>query len=103
MIRRPPRSTLFPYTTLFRSHRDRLDAAAEDHVGALVDDVVGRDGDRVESGRAEAVDGEAGHARGQPRPHRGHTRDVVALRAVRLAAAKDHVLDLLLVELRHLA
>src|SRR3712207_7203180 len=35
MIRRPPRSTLFPYTTLFRSlgelalHRDRVDA---DHV-----------------------------------------------------------------------
>src|SRR5690349_22939458 len=27
MIRRPPRSTLFPYTTLFRSH----DAVAEDH------------------------------------------------------------------------
>src|SRR3712207_8131069 len=24
MIRRPPRSTLFPYTTLFRSRRDRL-------------------------------------------------------------------------------
>src|SRR2546427_885905 len=24
MIRRPPRSTLFPYTTLFRSHRARL-------------------------------------------------------------------------------
>src|SRR5215813_15147523 len=24
MIRRPPRSTLFPYTTLFRSKRDRL-------------------------------------------------------------------------------
>src|SRR3712207_7934654 len=23
MIRRPPRSTLFPYTTLFRSHRER--------------------------------------------------------------------------------
>src|SRR5256885_12461029 len=31
MIRRPPRSTLFPYTTLFRSHRHRvrlLDAGA---------------------------------------------------------------------------
>src|SRR5688572_31049592 len=27
MIRRPPRSTLFPYTTLFRSHRDRLPIA----------------------------------------------------------------------------
>src|SRR2546426_2954202 len=24
MIRRPPRSTLFPYTTLFRSHEDSL-------------------------------------------------------------------------------
>src|SRR2546427_3082453 len=33
MIRRPPRSTLFPYTTLFRSERDaerdRSDTAAE--------------------------------------------------------------------------
>src|SRR5260370_11257447 len=28
MIRRPPRSTLFPYTTLFRSHRG--EAALED-------------------------------------------------------------------------
>src|SRR2546427_6199195 len=28
MIRRPPRSTLFPYTTLFRSGRDLLDKAA---------------------------------------------------------------------------
>src|SRR2546427_11600008 len=26
MIRRPPRSTLFPYTTLFRSHAVALDA-----------------------------------------------------------------------------
>src|SRR3712207_1477556 len=28
MIRRPPRSTLFPYTTLFRSEGDDLDAVA---------------------------------------------------------------------------
>src|SRR5438552_19051996 len=28
MIRRPPRSTLFPYTTLFRSHVEDLRAAA---------------------------------------------------------------------------
>src|SRR3712207_7425136 len=27
MIRRPPRSTLFPYTTLFRSHRRHLGRA----------------------------------------------------------------------------
>src|SRR2546430_12448371 len=26
MIRRPPRSTLFPYTTLFRSHHEEDDA-----------------------------------------------------------------------------
>src|SRR3989475_4149397 len=29
MIRRPPRSTLFPYTTLFRSHVDQLAALLE--------------------------------------------------------------------------
>src|SRR2546430_4566529 len=28
MIRRPPRSTLFPYTTLFRSHDKEPDAGA---------------------------------------------------------------------------
>ena len=31
MIRRPPRSTLFPYTTLFRSHKDRVNL--EDSIG----------------------------------------------------------------------
>ena len=29
MIRRPPRSTLFPYTTLFRSNKDTEDIAQE--------------------------------------------------------------------------
>src|SRR4051794_41300659 len=29
MIRRPPRSTLFPYTTLFRSHGSDLPRAAD--------------------------------------------------------------------------
>src|SRR5256885_202672 len=32
MIRRPPRSTLFPYTTLFRSRRDELHARVERHL-----------------------------------------------------------------------
>src|SRR2546430_17519071 len=31
MIRRPPRSTLFPYTTLFRSRRVRRDLARLEH------------------------------------------------------------------------
>src|SRR2546429_7389152 len=35
MIRRPPRSTLFPYTTLFRSqHRLRIRHALRLHAGA---------------------------------------------------------------------
>src|SRR5437899_5496502 len=43
MIRRPPRSTLFPYTTLFRS--DHL--VAEDHCERFVpDEVLGAE-DRV--------------------------------------------------------
>src|SRR5687767_15317052 len=29
MIRRPPRSTLFPYTTLFRSHAGQHDGASK--------------------------------------------------------------------------
>src|SRR3989442_2459697 len=32
MIRRPPRSTLFPYTTLFRSHRRE-----DEHEGTVAD------------------------------------------------------------------
>src|SRR2546429_9820350 len=34
MIRRPPRSTLFPYTTLFRSELDRLERDT-DRLGGL--------------------------------------------------------------------
>src|SRR6516162_7884106 len=33
MIRRPPRSTLFPYTTLFRSPQDRCPQREEEHPG----------------------------------------------------------------------
>src|SRR3712207_299009 len=36
MIRRPPRSTLFPYTTLFRSERDRERTAYHESGHALV-------------------------------------------------------------------
>src|SRR3712207_7834089 len=35
MIRHPPRSTLFPYTTLFRSVLVRDDAAGLERVGAV--------------------------------------------------------------------
>src|SRR3989449_8276808 len=46
MIRRPPRSTLFPYTTLFRS-RERLREPAP---GAVVADDVVLEVDRATSG-----------------------------------------------------
>src|SRR2546430_2795503 len=36
MIRRPPRSTLFPYTTLFRSLRDRQPDALLPSLGAPI-------------------------------------------------------------------
>src|SRR3712207_8348556 len=54
MIRRPPRSTLFPYTTLFRSPGDELRGGAG----------IGGDDDRVGAG-APAVgdDGVASHGR----------------------------------------
>src|SRR3712207_8006044 len=65
MIRRPPRSTLFPYTTLFRSAggaQDEADDAAvparrpggavEDDVGRLDDGVAGqRDAQRSRGDR----------------------------------------------------
>src|SRR3712207_7730925 len=35
MIRRPPRSTLFPYTTLFRSWRRLVDPGEREMIGRL--------------------------------------------------------------------
>src|SRR5258708_11174828 len=35
MIRRPPRSTLFPYATLFRSEAELLDVLNETGVGSI--------------------------------------------------------------------
>src|SRR3712207_8767974 len=50
MIRRPPRSTLFPYTTLFRSRAPgdrRDDVAAVGHRRLRVDGPCGRVGQRT--------------------------------------------------------
>src|SRR3712207_7134378 len=63
MIRRPPRSTLFPYTTLFRSRPQPARAAADRRdAGAVADDPVpvgggepGRDAHRPVGAHAVAV------------------------------------------------
>src|SRR2546425_9866348 len=72
MIRRPPRSTLFPYTTLFRSRarvgeqrearRVRLGKTIERERGDRVHDLLG----------GGAVDTLARHARAELRLHVGH-------------------------------
>src|SRR3712207_9466413 len=77
MIRRPPRSTLFPYTTLFRS-----------------DSHVGLPHERARQGRAEEgalllrVDGQGAEARQVRREDRG----VLAVRAMSGAQTIERIL-----------
>src|SRR3712207_7999620 len=65
MIRRPPRSTLFPYTTLFRSLLLEVVALGLEHVKGLVLDLPagaaarGQFGDRVRSDRQVGDEGVA--------------------------------------------
>src|SRR2546426_5870033 len=74
MIRRPPRSTLFPYTTLFRSDpppgRDRHDqhAFGIDGEGPGATDVLGEDVDAKAGGHGDLA--RVGHADAQQREHR---------------------------------
>src|SRR5438477_8792665 len=66
MLRRPPRSTLFPYTTLFRSHRSR--------------DESRREGDRVlAAGKARLEQGSAGRARIRSEEHTSELQSHVNL------------------------
>src|SRR5256885_7687685 len=65
MIRRPPRSTLFPYTTLFRSHLGETVPLLEQRLGTLLravvlalDRIVRRDRVGVSSGEVIAGGGE---------------------------------------------
>src|SRR3712207_8557778 len=58
MIRRPPRSTLFPYTTLFRSEepRDGIDVEEVGGVAGAVDDRVALDPVRDPRRRRGGID-----------------------------------------------
>src|SRR3712207_7912584 len=57
MIRRPPRSTLFPYTTLFRSCTSGPDGdAGAVRVSGILSDGAGFSSRRVERGQATVTD-----------------------------------------------
>src|SRR3712207_7065120 len=82
MIRRPPRSTLFPYTTLFRSLRgDRLDATAP-HAGDALEAV-----DPV-------LEHRAGERDGRHRDVVGGGRGALAGMGDRLQRSEEHTSEL---------
>src|SRR3989449_2007447 len=107
MIRRPPRSTLFPYTTLFRSRRERLLDHAHEVAGPLrVDLDRGPEQDEIHAERRGRVDerlgvlGEATAAVAEPGPEeRGPDagvepyalHDLADVGARELADVRDHV------------
>src|SRR2546429_9694122 len=68
MIRRPPRSTLFPYTTLFRSLALKTVLAAQDDIPVLVFDEVDAN-----------VGGETANAVGDKMRRLGEHRQVVCI------------------------
>src|SRR3989442_8228477 len=72
MIRRPPRSTLFPYTTLFRSvaAREQVDSGLQQLVGALRSDPCAAGGVlRVADAQVQRVRSEEHTSELQSRPH----------------------------------
>src|SRR3712207_9500097 len=92
MIRRPPRSTLFPYTTLFRSGRERL---PQKFVRALA---VAEPRPEVDlPSQAPARAGVAAHlqraARGAEQFGRGALRDVVR-RVQAVERSEEHTSEL---------
>src|SRR3712207_7537722 len=60
MIRRPPRSTLFPYTTLFRSQRPALAAVAADEPARLRSEVLVTDDGHVRALQGAGCDDDGG-------------------------------------------
>src|SRR3712207_7324308 len=76
MIRRPPRSTLFPYTTLFRSDRRRITFFAVEGFGR---------GD----GRAHRRTGRGGE--GRRRPHRRRKREDGDRKSTRLNSSHANI------------
>src|SRR5258708_9877032 len=90
MIRRPPRSTLFPYTTLFRSEQPRRHIS-----GAGGGDAVGKGGLPV--GAARGRDGAPGPRDGR-RVRDGARRDPRSEEHTSELQSPDHLVCRLLLE-----
>src|SRR3712207_8803812 len=96
MIRRPPRSTLFPYTTLFRSARVR-DLVGERQVGpqrggaveVLADDDAAVLRELEVAGAHVVEDGVAGHA--VHRPLAGHRLRPLDRKSTRLNSSHANI------------
>src|SRR5438034_2141783 len=59
MLRRPPRSTLFPYTTLFRSRQERDQAVERAAFEIVKRQLIGHaPGDRALAGGRGTIDGD---------------------------------------------
>src|SRR5258707_14880561 len=77
MIRRPPRSPLFPYTTLFRSHTSGSGVRATSRGGALAHPAKRTQAIAANAARASADNGDRSRANGEdsglgvPRNRRG--------------------------------
>src|SRR3712207_8257723 len=72
MIRRPPRSTLFPYTTLFRSARVVERPTTLDYLHTAFDDFVELHGDRAFADDPAVVGGIASIDRKSTRLNSSH-------------------------------
>ena len=83
------------------NHGHGLDAAGDDGLRAARHDALGRHGNRLQAGGAEAIDGHGRDFDGQTGAQRSDARDVHALLGFGHGAAQDHVLDLFGIELRH--
>src|SRR5688572_32372990 len=66
MIRRPPRSTLFPYTTLFRSRLDRQSGEEAEHGEGVVHHRPSDGSEQVRSPHARSRESQC-RGRGQDR------------------------------------
>src|SRR5690349_24233304 len=94
MIRRPPRSTLFPYTTLFRSRRASSPVCGVSTVGA-----PRANGSSSQSASASSTTGTASRSRRRSEEHTSELqsrRDLVCRLLLEKKKKKKNILNIIL-------